>query len=118
MQVRGYGIPNCDTVKRARVWLQDKGIDADFHDYKTAGITRERISSWLKHTDWETLLNRRGLTWRKLPEARKVAIKDAVGAIELMLEQPTVIKRPVLEYGAKLLVGFDAGSYAKLLEPR
>jgi arsenate reductase len=118
MRVKVYGIPNCDTVKRARAWLDGKGVEAEFHDYKTAGVSRERISSWLRHTDWETLLNRRGLTWRKLPEARKAAIKDDASAIDLMLEQPSIIKRPVLEFDGKLLVGFDAGSYAKLLDPR
>jgi arsenate reductase len=118
MRVKIYGIPNCDTIKRARAWLHEKGIEADFHDYKTAGVSREQISSWLRQTDWETLLNRRGLTWRKLPDARKAAIKDDASAIGLMLEQPSIIKRPVLEYGGKLLVGFDAGSYAKLLESR
>jgi arsenate reductase len=118
MRVKVYGIRNCDTVKRARAWLYSKGVDVEFHDFKTAGISRDRISSWLKQTDLESLLNRRGLTWRKLTDARKAAIKDDTSAIDLMLEQPSIIKRPVLECGEKLLVGFDAGSYAKLLEAR
>jgi arsenate reductase len=118
MRVKVYGIPNCDTVKRARAWLTGKGIEIDFHDYKTAGISRERISSWLNQTDWESLVNRRGLTWRKLPDASKAAIKDDASATDLMLEYPSVIKRPVLECGGKILVGFDAGSYAKLLQSR
>jgi arsenate reductase len=118
MQVRIYGIRNCDTVKEARAWLEGNGVEIEFHDYKTAGLTRERITSWLERTSWETLLNRRGQTWRNLPDAKRTAIKDTASAVALMLERPTVIKRPVLEYGEKLLVGFDAGRYASLLQPR
>jgi arsenate reductase (glutaredoxin) len=118
MRVTVYGIPNCDTVKRARAWLQSEGVEVEFHNFKTRGIRRELVSSWLKGTDFETLLNRRGLTWRKLPDARKAEIKDYASAIDLMLEQPGTIKRPMLEYGGKVLVGFDAASYAKLIEAR
>jgi len=118
MRVKVYGIPNCDTVKRARAWLQSAGVEVEFHNFKTAGIRRELVSSWLKHTDCETLLNRRGLTWRKLPDARKAAIKDDASAIDLMLEQPSIIRRPVLEYRGRVLVGFEAASYAKLVEAR
>src|SRR5580704_10691285 len=110
MRVKIYGIPNCDTVKRARAWLDQKGIVAKFHDYKVEGANREIIASWLRHTDWETLLNRRGTTWRKLPDAKKTAVKDSASATALMLEQPSLIKRPVLEYGDKVLVGFDENS--------
>jgi arsenate reductase len=116
MRVKVYGIRNCDTVKRARTWLEEKGIDTEFHDYKTEGVSRDKIASWLKHTDWETLLNRRGTTWRKLPEAKQTAVKDDASATDLMLEQPSIIKRPVLEYGSKILVGFDTESYASLLK--
>jgi arsenate reductase (glutaredoxin) len=115
MQARIYGISNCDTVKLARAWLEGNGVENEFHDFKKAGLSRERINSWLEHTSWETLLNRRGLTWRNLPDAKKTAIKDTASAVALMLEKPSVIKRPVLEYGKKLLVGFDAGRYASVL---
>jgi arsenate reductase len=118
MRVKVFGIPNCDTVKRARAWLEAKGIETDFHNFKTDGIDRERIGVWLQQTDWETLLNRRGLTWRKLPDARKAAIKDNASATGLMLEQPSIIKRPVLEFNDKVLVGFDSESYAGLLKQR
>lgn len=118
MQARIYGIRNCDTVKQARAWLEGNGFEIEFHDYKTSGLSRERIASWLLRTSWETLLNRRGQTWRNLPDAKRTAIKDTASAVALMLERPTVIKRPVLECGDKLVVGFDAGRYASLLQPR
>lgn len=118
MRARIYGIRNCDTMKQACAWLEGKGVETEFHDYKIAGLSRERISAWLKHTSWETLLNRRGLTWRSLPDSKRTAIKDTASAVALMLERPAVIKRPVLEYGEKLVVGFDAVRYASLLQHR
>jgi len=118
MSARMYGIPNCDTVKKARAWASDEGIAIEFHDFKKEGVTANQIAAWLKHTDWETLLNRRGTTWRKLPDAKKAAVKDAASATALMLEMPSIIKRPVLEHGKQMLVGFDSARYAALFKTR
>jgi arsenate reductase len=107
-----YGIKNCDTVKKARAWLDSQGVEYAFHDYKTAGIDRKRLEGWAKKVGWETLLNRAGTTFRKLPEVDKEGI-DAAKAIALMLDQPSMIKRPVLDLGGgKLLVGFKPEIYA------
>jgi arsenate reductase len=106
-----YGIKNCDTMKKARAWLEKRGVDYVFHDYKTAGIERERLEQWCKKVGWETLLNRAGTTFRKLPEREKASV-DGRKAVELMLERPSMIKRPVLELaGGKLLVGFTPENY-------
>ena len=105
-----YGIPNCDTMKKACAWLDSHGIAYAFHDYKKAGIDRERLASWSKKVGWETLLNRAGTTFRQLPDAAKNGI-DERKAIDLMLAQPSLIKRPVLDLGGKLLVGFKPESY-------
>lgn len=91
-----YGIPNCDTVKKARNWLTTHGIAHTFVDFKKTGVNAQLLAQWLQHTDWQTLLNRKGTTWRKLDEARKQAVVDQASAIALMQEQPSVIKRPVL----------------------
>jgi arsenate reductase len=107
-----YGIKNCDTVKKARVFLDKAGVEYAFHDYKIAGIERERLEGWAKKLGWETLLNRAGTTFRKLPDADKEGL-DAGKAIALMLAQPSMIKRPVLDIGGKLMVGFKAEDYAK-----
>jgi arsenate reductase (glutaredoxin) len=107
-----YGIKNCDTMKKARAWLEQHGIDYAFHDYKTAGIARERLEQWCKKAGWETLLNRAGTTFRKLPENEKADV-DAGKAVALMLAQPSMIKRPVLDLGGgKILVGFAPATYA------
>jgi arsenate reductase len=107
-----YGIKNCDTMKKARAWLDSRGVEYVFHDYKTAGIDRKRLEGWAKKVGWETLLNRAGTTFRKLPEVDKEGI-DAAKAIALMLDQPSMIKRPVLDLGGgKLLVGFKPEIYA------
>ena len=108
-----YGIKNCDTMKKARAWLDQHGVAYDFHDYKTAGIERDRLERWSKKVGWETLLNRAGTTFRKLPDKDKENVTEAK-AIKLMLAQPSMIKRPVLEAGSKLLVGFKPDEYAKL----
>jgi Spx/MgsR family transcriptional regulator len=106
-----YGIKNCDTMKKARAWLDGKGVAYAFHDYKTAGIDRARLEDWAKQVGWEALLNRAGTTFRKLPEADKEGLSEKK-AIALMLAQPSMIKRPVLELsGGKLLVGFKAADY-------
>jgi arsenate reductase len=106
-----YGISNCDTVKKARAWLAEHGIDYEFHDYKKLGIDAARLDAWFKKKDWQQLLNRSGTTWRKLDEARKASITSAAAASGLMREQPSIIKRPVVELGATLLVGFDPQRY-------
>jgi len=111
-----YGIPNCDTVKKARTWLLEHGHDVRFHDFKKAGLDRATVARWLEELDWETLVNRKGTTWRKLPDARKAAIVDKASALELMLENTSVIKRPVLEGAGPLAVGFSAGTYAGIFE--
>ena len=113
MTVTLYGIPNCDTVKKARNWLDGKGIDYVFHDYKVDGIDREALEGWVERVGWEVLLNRAGTTFRALPEAKKQNL-DAKKAIALMLEQPSMIKRPVLVSGKTLLVGFSPEKYAAL----
>jgi arsenate reductase len=113
-----YGIKNCDTMKKARAWLDKRGVAYDFHDYKTAGIERERLQRWCKKAGWETLLNRAGTTFRKLPEKDKSAL-DENKAIALMLEQPAMIKRPVLDLGhGKLLVGFKPELYSEAVASR
>ena len=106
-----YGIPNCDTMKKARAWLDSHGIAYAFHDYKKVGIDRPRLETWSKKVGWETLLNRAGTTFRKLPDKDK-QVADAKKAIALMLDQPSMIKRPVLELPRdKLLVGFKPELY-------
>jgi Spx/MgsR family transcriptional regulator len=110
-----YGIKNCDTMKKARAWLDKHGVDYAFHDYKTAGIERERLERWSKKAGWETLLNKAGTTFRKLPDKDKAALTEAK-ALKLMLEQPSMIKRPVLDLGGgKLLVGFKPDDYEAAL---
>ena len=110
-----YGIKNCDTMKKARAWLDKHGVAYDFHDYKTAGIERERLERWEKKVGWETLLNRSGQTFRKLPDKDK-NVADAKKAVALMLAQPSMIKRPVLDLGRdRLLVGFQPDLYKEAL---
>ncbi|MET3352119.1 ArsC family reductase [Xanthobacter autotrophicus] len=106
-----YGIKACETMKKARSWLEAQEIDYAFHDYKTAGIERKTLEGWVKKVGWEKLLNRSGTTFRKLPDADKEGIDEAK-AIGLMLEKPSMIKRPVLETGRDLLVGFKPEDYA------
>jgi len=109
-----YGIPNCDTVKKARVWLDQHGVAFDFHDYRKQGIDRERLQAWVDGHGWETVLNRAGTTFRALPDADKANL-DADKAIGLMLAQPSMIKRPVLDLGDRTLVGFKPDAYAAVL---
>lgn len=111
MSITVYGIPNCDTVKKARVWLADQQQDVTFHDFKKQGLERTTVAQWLQHLDWEVLLNRKGTTWRKLSDERRAAVLDADSALELMLESPSVIKRPVLHTGAEYHVGFSDAQY-------
>jgi len=105
-----YGIKACDTMKKARAWLDGHGVAYDFHDYKAAGIDQDRLEGWVRAVGWETLLNRSGTTFRKLPDQDKADI-DEQKAIELMLAQPSMIKRPVLETRGELLVGFKPERY-------
>lgn len=113
MTLTMYGIPNCDTIKRARQWLGEHAIDYAFHDYKKAGVDPDRLRKWSDRVGWEVLLNRAGTTFRKLPEADRAGI-DRDKAIALMTAQPSMIKRPVLEHGDALLVGFKPDSYATM----
>ncbi len=110
-----YGIKACDTMKKARTWLDEHGVDYRFHDYKTAGIDRAHLQRWCDALGWETLLNRAGTTFRQLDDARKHDL-DAGKAIDLMLAHPSMIKRPVLEQGERILVGFKPDRYAEALE--
>lgn len=105
-----FGIRNCDTVKKARAWLDAEGVAYDFHDYKTAGIDRTRLEGWVARMGWEVLLNRAGTTFRKLPDADKYAL-DAAKAVALMVAQPSMIKRPVVERSDGLLVGFKPDAW-------
>ena len=111
MPITIYGIKNCDTMKKARAWLDKHGVEYTFHDYKTAGIERDRLERWAKKAGWETLLNRAGLTFKKLPDKDKQGLTENK-AIALMLAKPSMIKRPVLDLGAgKLVVGFKPELY-------
>lgn len=105
-----YGIRNCDTIKKARSWLENHGVDYSFHDYKTAGIERNRLEHWCNELGWEALLNRAGTTFRKLPDSEKQAL-DLHKAILLMLAHPSLIKRPVSDLDGRLLVGFKPELY-------
>ncbi len=112
MSITIYGIKNCDTMKKARAWLDKKGVGYDFHDYKVKGIDKAKLEGWAKKAGWETLINRAGLTFKKLPDKQKEGLTERK-AIALMLKQPSMIKRPVLEFGGgKLLVGFKPEEYA------
>jgi arsenate reductase (glutaredoxin) len=109
-----YGIPNCDTVKKARAFLAERGIDYRFHDYKKQGLPVDALARWVDGLGWERLVNRQGNTWRKLAPEVQAGVHDAPSAIALMLAQPSVIKRPVLWHGDTLRVGFAAAEWTKL----
>ena len=115
MALTMYGIKNCDTMKKARTWLDAHEIAYTFHDYKVVGIDRAKLAGWSKQVGWEKLLNRAGTTFRKLPESDR-ADMDEAKALRLMVDQPSMIKRPVLELGTKLLVGFSPDTYEKALK--
>lgn len=106
-----FGIKNCDTIKKARTWLEAKGVDYRFHDYKAEGVEKAMLERWAKAVGWEVLLNRAGTTFRALPDADKQGLSEKK-AIALMLKQPSMIKRPVVEEGAKIIVGFKPEIYA------
>lgn len=107
-----YGIPNCDTVKKARAWLGEHDVAHDFHDFKKQGVPAAHLDDWIAQLGWEKLVNRKGTMWRRLDAARQAAVTDAASAKALMLSQPSVIKRPVVEWGADTTVGFDADAWA------
>jgi arsenate reductase len=109
-----YGIPNCDTVKKARTWLAAHDQQVDFHDFKKKGLDRATASAWLEQLDWEVLVNRKGTTWRNLPEERRAAVTGKAEALELMLEFPSLVKRPVLAGTGKLAVGFSDAQYQQI----
>lgn len=109
-----YGIPNCDTVKKARTWLTDQGVEVQFHDFKKQGVPADLLPGWLTAIGWETLVNRKGTTWRKLDEATRAAVVDDASATSLMLANPSVIKRPVVEWAdGAVSVGFAAEAFAE-----
>ena len=110
-----YGIPNCTTVKKAREWLASHDIAVEFHDFKKQGVSEELALRWLKQMPWDVLVNRKGTTWRTLDDTQKAAVTDSTSALLLMLDKPSVIKRPLLERDGKLLhVGFDEAAYRKI----
>jgi arsenate reductase len=109
-----YGIRNCDTMKKAFAWLDGRKVAYEFHDYKKAGVPPGKLGQWAKQVGWEKLANTRGPTWRKIPEAKKAALNEA-RALALLEENTSAIKRPIIETGSKLLVGFDADEYSKTL---
>lgn len=115
MAITLYGIKNCDTMKKARAWLDAKGVTYHFHDYKADGIDSDRLKAWIDEVGWEVLLNRSGTTFRKIPEADKRGM-DAAKALKFMQAQPTMIKRPVLDLGDRRLVGFKPDVYAREIE--
>ena len=113
-----YGIPNCNTVKNARTWLADQGLDYVFHDFKKQGVPAELLPGWIAAVGWELLVNRKGTTWRKLDEVTRLTVVDAASAAALMLAQPSVIKRPVGVWpNGQVSVGFDAALFAAHLAP-
>ena len=112
--IKIYGIPNCDTMKKARKWLDNNNLEYEFHDYKKLGVPEKNLKSWVKKAGWEVVLNKRGTTWRKLDDSVKNNI-DEDSSIQVMLENASAIKRPVLEYGETLLVGFKENEYQELL---
>ena len=106
-----YGIPNCDTMKKARAWLAEHDVEYDFHDYKKRGVDEKMLRAWVKELGWKPLLNTRGMMWRKVPQDVRDGIDEA-SAIRLMLETPSIIKRPVLDTGTQRHVGFKPDQYA------
>lgn len=112
MSITLYGIPNCETVKKARAWLDVQGKAYAFHDFKKQGVPADHLESWLRTIGWEKLVNRQGTTWRKLDPAIQARVQDAASARALMLDHPSVIKRPVVEWGGDTTVGFDAAAWA------
>lgn len=111
-----YGIPNCGSIKKAKAWLEQKGFDYDFHDYKKLGIDKAVLQHWAKEQGWETLVNKKGTTWRKLSDDEKDSITNQTKAIALMLENNSVIKRPVITVGNNIVVGYDEEIYSTTIK--
>lgn len=115
--IKIYGIKNCDTVKKATVWLKDKGLNFEFHDYKTLGISKEKLNEWIDQIGLDILINRKGTTWKQLDEKTQAGTKDKKKAIQLMQEKTSVIKRPIVELNKKvILVGFNESEYSQKLK--
>ena len=117
MPITIYGIKNCDTMKKARAWLDGHGVAYDFHDYRAEGVAKDKLKQWSDELGWETLLNRAGTTFRKLPEVDKEGLNEKK-ALALMLAQPSMIKRPVLDLGGKRVVGFKPEIYSVAIAAR
>ena len=116
MTITLYGIANCDTVKKARTWLAAEGVDFTFHDFRKQGVPERELDRWIANVGWEKLVNRQGTTWRKLDPAMQSKVKDAATARALMLEQPSVIRRPVVQWdNTRTTVGFDSGLFTRAL---
>ena len=115
MNITVYGIPNCDTVKKARAWLDDNSVAYQFHDFRKLGVPAQRLEAWLATAGWEKILNRKGSTWRKLDVSVRDGVTDAASAQKIMLSQPSVIRRPVTEWGSGVTVGFDPLQWAALV---
>ena len=114
-----YGIPNCDTVKKARAWLSAQGVDYQFHDFKKLGVPPTRLAAWQASLGWEKLVNRQGTSWRKLDAATQAGVHDAASASTVLQAQPSTIKRPVVEWAdGRISCGFDAQRWSELLPPR
>ncbi|MCP5264570.1 MAG: ArsC family reductase [Burkholderiaceae bacterium] len=113
-----FGIDNCDQVRKARGWLRGRGLPYRFHDFRRDGLDASLLDAWLTRLPWDALLNRRGLTWRRLSAAERASIVDQASAVEAMLREPTLVKRPVLATGEHVVVGFTESVYARLLDER
>lgn len=109
-----HGIPNCDSVKKSRAWLQERGIDYQFHDFKKQGLPLDKVDRWIAAAGWEALVNRKGTTWRKLDGATQAGVVDAASARALMQRETSVIKRPVVEWGDNVSVGFDPARWQRI----
>jgi len=116
MSITVYGIPNCDTVKKARTWLADHQVDIAWHDFKKQGVPAAELDRWMNAVGWDKVLNRQGTTWRKLDDATKASVTDAASAKQVMLDQPSVIKRPVVQWAdGKITVGFSEALFSQHL---
>ena len=117
-QITVHGIPNCDTVKKARAWFAAQGVETGWHDFKKQGVPEDELGTWLQSVGWDKLLNRQGTTWRRLDDSTKAGVVDAASARALMLAQSSVIKRPVVDWGGgQVSVGFDPEAFAGRLAP-
>lgn len=110
-----YGISNCDTIKKAKKWLEKNGVDFQFHDFRKDGLDKKQLTQWCNELNWEILLNKRGTTWRNLPDDVKNTV-NKTKAIKMMLEQPAIIKRPVLDSGKERIIGFSDSTYKNIFK--